>query len=134
MTQQLDWVGGQPPREFKDIRNTRPSVAEEKADLCRRMIIPGDRHRTMSPPAQSHDELMAMLRERGDQWSAGVSMTFAPPLTSREIALQNGQGKYWSGQRCLKGHDGWRYTASRYCVECSKAAKKKSALRKKAQR
>jgi len=32
---QNDWVGDlPPPRPFKDIRSTRPSVAEEKAQLC----------------------------------------------------------------------------------------------------
>ncbi len=34
MNGQLDLVGDLPePRKFKDIRNTRPSVAEEKANL-----------------------------------------------------------------------------------------------------
>jgi hypothetical protein len=34
---QIDFVGGLPPMtaaQFKDIRNTRPTVAEEKAALC----------------------------------------------------------------------------------------------------
>lgn len=34
---QLDFVGNLPPmseRQFKDVRNTRPSAAEEKAALC----------------------------------------------------------------------------------------------------
>lgn len=32
---QLDWVGEAPaPKAFKDIRNTRPTVAEEKAELA----------------------------------------------------------------------------------------------------
>ena len=36
MSHQLDWVGGPQaePRQFKDIRSTRPSVAEEKAAKC----------------------------------------------------------------------------------------------------
>lgn len=36
MNDQSDWVGDTPPRvakPFKDIRNTRPTVAEEKAQL-----------------------------------------------------------------------------------------------------
>lgn len=32
---QLDFIGGLPqPAPFKDIRNTRPTAAEEKAALC----------------------------------------------------------------------------------------------------
>lgn len=31
---QLDFIGGSPPKAFKDIRNTRPSAAEEKAQLA----------------------------------------------------------------------------------------------------
>lgn len=31
---QIDWVGETEQRKFKDIRNTRPSNAEEKARLC----------------------------------------------------------------------------------------------------
>jgi hypothetical protein len=31
---QLDFIGGLPQAPFKDIRNTRPSAAEEKAALC----------------------------------------------------------------------------------------------------
>ena len=32
---QNDWVGDLPPQNpFKDIRSTRPAVAEEKAQLC----------------------------------------------------------------------------------------------------
>ena len=31
---QIDWIGEAKPRKFKDIRNTRPSNAEEKARLC----------------------------------------------------------------------------------------------------
>lgn len=31
---QLDFIGGLPQAPFKDIRNTRPSAAEEKAVLC----------------------------------------------------------------------------------------------------
>lgn len=35
MTQQFDFIGDLPPaRAFKDITNTRPSAAEEKAALC----------------------------------------------------------------------------------------------------
>lgn len=32
---QLDWIGGTLETPFRDIRNTRPSVAEEKAILAR---------------------------------------------------------------------------------------------------
>ena len=36
---QLDFFGGLPPAApFKDIRNTRPSAAEEKARLCLDLI------------------------------------------------------------------------------------------------
>ena len=37
---QLDWVGGAggaPEQKFKDIRNQRTSVAEQKAHLCKRI-------------------------------------------------------------------------------------------------
>lgn len=37
MSTQTDWVGGginRAPKPFKDIRNTRESVAQEKARLC----------------------------------------------------------------------------------------------------
>lgn len=37
MSTQTDWVGGgvsSAPKPFKDIRNTRESLAEEKARLC----------------------------------------------------------------------------------------------------
>ena len=34
---QLDWVGGAPERKFKDIRNQRESIAEQKAHLCKRI-------------------------------------------------------------------------------------------------
>jgi hypothetical protein len=33
---QADWVGGQPPDDhyFRSLRNFRPGVAQEKAELC----------------------------------------------------------------------------------------------------
>lgn len=31
---QLDWVGAPARKPFKDIRNTNPTVAEQKAKLC----------------------------------------------------------------------------------------------------
>jgi hypothetical protein len=36
MTEQLDWIGGTSlaTKPFKDIRNQRPTVAEQKAQLC----------------------------------------------------------------------------------------------------
>jgi hypothetical protein len=35
---QIDFVGGLPaPKPFKDIRSTRPSAAEAKAELCLRL-------------------------------------------------------------------------------------------------
>lgn len=39
---QLDFVGGLPEPErklFKDVRNLRPTVAEEKAELCLRIGV-----------------------------------------------------------------------------------------------
>lgn len=32
--QQLDWVGDTKPKKARDIGNTRPTTAEEKARLC----------------------------------------------------------------------------------------------------
>lgn len=34
---QLDWVGDVKERAFRDIRNQRTSVAEQKAHLCKRI-------------------------------------------------------------------------------------------------
>lgn len=35
--EQLDWVSTAPARPFKDIRNTRPSVAQQKAEMLLRL-------------------------------------------------------------------------------------------------
>jgi hypothetical protein len=62
MVSQLDWVGGSAdisPKAFKDIRNQRPSKAEEKARLYLR---PGELINQI-PPAIKHGGSVNLVRE-----------------------------------------------------------------------
>lgn len=88
MSEQLDWVGGISPKEFRDIRNQRSSTAETKANL----LLDLGRMINKVPP-----HIMAAGIERTREWVAArdaaakiaaSSRSSIPDLT-RAIASMN---------------------------------------------
>lgn len=86
---QIDWIGSTAkPRAFKDIRNQRPSVAEEKARLCLELG-----NLTQRVPAS----IMAAGIEKTRQWRAAqesaikVLKSSRSSVTELTIAIKNMQ-------------------------------------------
>ena len=68
---QIDLVGGLPeqePKPFKDVKNLRPTIAEEKAELCLRIGVLCRK----PPPSVAHGSIQ-MTRE----WIAAMKSAMA---------------------------------------------------------
>lgn len=44
--------------------------------------------------------------------------------TTRQQAIDQGLTRYYTGIRCMYGHDSERYTSTANCIECKKNADK----------
>lgn len=62
--QQLDWVGEPERRKFKDIRNTRDTIAEEKARLC---LLIGEAMNKVPPKLKSGGSVNDVRSWRSDR-------------------------------------------------------------------
>jgi hypothetical protein len=90
---QLDWIGGEKPgARFKDVRNTRPSIAEEKAELALRL---GDLINKAPPALAAGGSINAVREWRVARAAAakiaGNSRSSVQELTS---AISNMQ-RFW---------------------------------------
>jgi hypothetical protein len=82
---QIDMLGGLPEPErkpFKDVRNLRPTIAEEKAELCLRIGV-----LCKKPPASIINGSVQMTREwvaarKAAMATAGKARSTVPELTS----------------------------------------------------
>jgi hypothetical protein len=88
---QIDFVGGieEPERKaFKDVRNLRPTVAEEKAELCLRIGF-----LCKKPPASIINGSVQMTREwvaarKAAMAAAGKVRSTVPELTSAVLRME----------------------------------------------
>lgn len=83
---QLDWVGEPQAQPFKDIRNTRGSVAEEKARIC---LLLGARINTI--PAMVRDGTIDQTRawKRDREAAAKVCANKRSSVGDLESALNS---------------------------------------------
>ncbi len=90
---QFDWVGGPQPKPppFRDIRNTRPTVAEEKAILAKQL---GELSR--KAPPNCLDWSVQRTREFRDACDKARKVAGAQRSSVHELrSALNSLEKYW---------------------------------------